>query len=90
MYYIATSGAELCVGLTSLRGSQENELDEEGEVWGGVGGAQLGQLPGHEEVTGGFALIHLPREEERNVTHAVENLCTMHVVQCTYNVLYMY
>ena len=58
---LATSGAELCVGLTSLRGSQENELDEEGEVRGGVGGAQLGQLPGHEEVAGGLALVHLPR-----------------------------
>ena len=53
--------AELCVSLTSLRGSQENELDEEGEVWGGVGGAQLGQLPGHEEVAGGLALVHLPQ-----------------------------
>ena len=49
------------MGLTSLRGSQENELDEEGEVWGGVGGAQLGQLPGHEEAAGGLALVHLPR-----------------------------
>ena len=49
------------MGLTSLRGSQENELDEEGEVRGGVGGAQLGQLPGHEEVAGGLALIHLPQ-----------------------------
>ena len=47
------------MGLTSLRGSQENELDEEGEVRGGVGGAQLGQLPGHEEVAGGLALVHL-------------------------------
>ena len=26
-----------------------------------MGGAQLGQLPGHEEVAGGLALIHLPR-----------------------------
>ena len=49
------------MSLTSLRGSQENELDEEGEVWGGVGRAQLGQLPGHEEVAGGLALVHLPR-----------------------------
>ena len=49
------------MGFTSLRGSQENELDEEGEVRGGVGGAQLGQLPGHEEVAGGLALVHLPR-----------------------------
>ena len=53
--------AELCVSLTSLRGSQENELDEEGEVRGGVGGAQLGQLPSHEEVAGGLTLVHLPR-----------------------------
>ena len=28
---------------------------------GGVGGAQLGQLPGHEEVAGGLTLVHLPR-----------------------------
>ena len=35
------------MGLTSLRGSQENELDEEKEV--------------HEEVAGGLALVHLPR-----------------------------
>ena len=49
------------MGLTSLRGSQENELDEEREVQGGVGGAQLGQLPGHEEVAGGLALVHLPQ-----------------------------
>ena len=43
------------MGLTSLRGSQERE------VQGGVDGAQLGQLPGHEEAAGGLALVHLPQ-----------------------------
>ena len=86
------------MGLTSLRGSQENELDEEGEVRGGVGGAQLGQLPGHEEVAGGLALVHLPwtalaglwrgRKEEKNNTPlsfvTCIHVCTVHVLTpCT-------
>ena len=51
----------LCGSHLPSRYSQENELDKEGEVRGGVGRAQLGQLPSHEEVAGGLALVHLPR-----------------------------
>ena len=88
------------MGLTSLRDSQEDELDDEGEVRGGVGGAQVGQLPGHEKVAGGLALVHLPRTvlaglwRERKEEKC--NTCSgelMHIVQCAYiymYVLYMY
>ena len=91
------------MGLTSLQGSQENELDEEGEVWGGVGGAQLGQLPGHEEVAGGLTLIHPPqtvlaglwrgrKREKCNTcsgeTYAPCTLYSVHII-CIH-VLYMY
>ena len=75
------------MGLTSLRGSQENELDEEGEVREGVGGAQLGQLPGHEEAAGGLALVHLPR----TVTEVFQNPeIAIELLVLPYRYTYMY
>ena len=58
---------------------------------GGVNGAQLGQLPGHEEVAGGLALVHLPRTALASLWRERKeekcNTCSgelMHIVQCTY------